>query len=68
MIVLNQVAERTEILAPSVSKPAGVVGTSTSAMPSIPPPPPPPPLRPRTARVASQLDATASWRQHDRVR
>ena len=58
MIVLNQAAERTEILAPSVSKPAGVVGASSSAMPSMPPPPPP--TRTRTARVAAQLDATTA--------
>ena len=63
MIVLNQAAERTETLAPSVSKPAGVVGASSSAMPSMPPPPPP--LTTRTARVASQLHATAaSTREH----
>ena len=50
-------------MAPSVSRPADVVGTSSSAMPSMPPPPPP--TKPRTARVAAQLDATAaSTRDH----
>ena len=56
LIVLNQGAERTEIVAPSVSIPATVVGTPKSAIPQMPPPP----FESTTAEVASRLEASAA--------